>query len=920
VGGAVVIEGPPGIGKSSLLGAAVADAEREGLLVLRASGGELEQELPFGIVRQAFDRYVRRLPEGEQGPLLAGAAALAAPALGHGTPTPGPVDTFSVQHGLFWLCANLAERTPLLLAIDDAHWCDRESLRWLDYLIRRLDDLAVLVVVAARLREPGAESQQLESLLTAPEVVRLEPAALSNEAVATIVRVELSSDASESFCEACAANTGGNPFFLREVLAAARDDELTGAPAEAARVSELGAASIGRVLMVRLGRFGPDAVEVARAVSVLGSGATIVQISALTGIDGRAVAESVQVLTDAGFLTREGPLDFVHPLMRDAISHEQSPAVRLHWRARAARVVAEHGGDVGTVGAHLLATAPAGDAWVVEQLHAAAQEAIGSGAPELGARLLSRALSEPPTPEAAAGIALQLGTINYFGGMDLAGSVSLLRDAVGRAIDPIQRAMAARMLGRVLPTFGAFAESRDLLDQAAAELGANHTLLRRELEAERLLWTGAWWTNDDRRDETLTHLNAAAARADPTTAAGRLVLAALAANMMARGEPIAKTMRIANKAAANGVRFDDPDTGTELGVLLFVTHLHCEQYERALRLLDDGIEQVSSRGWMILAQMGYAWRSMVKLRQGDLRAAEADAAAGLEILEAAPQGSPPWWVIVGTAIQTALARGDLDAAEQLIDEHGFAHAAAAGYVEPNPGVLMGDARIAQGRLTEAVAHLRAAGDWATARGYDNPNRDGWRAPLAQALAGIGQAAEAEAIAGEAVQRTREFGGKVALGVALRALAIARGCDLELLGQAVAVLEGSGAQLEHARALIEYGAALRRANHRNAARDPLRRGLRIADACGATALSTRGFEELAATGARPRRARLAGIDALTPSERRVAQLAADGLTNREIAQRLFITRKTVEKHLGNVYLKLEIRSRGAIAQALRPDRS
>jgi DNA-binding CsgD family transcriptional regulator len=188
------------------------------------------------------------------------------------------------------------------------------------------------------------------------------------------------------------------------------------------------------------------------------------------------------------------------------------------------------------------------------------------------------------------------------------------------------------------------------------------------------------------------------------------------------------------------------------------------------------------------------------------------------------------------------------------------------------------------------------------------------------LAGIGEAAEAEAIAGEAVQRTREFGGKVALGVALRALAVARGGDLELLGQAVAVLQGTGAQLEHAQALVEYGAALRRANHRNAAREPLQRGLRIADACGATALSTRGFEELAATGARPRRARLAGIDALTPSERRVAQLAADGLTNREIAQRLFITRKTVEKHLSNVYLKLEIGSRAAIAQALRPDGS
>jgi ATP/maltotriose-dependent transcriptional regulator MalT len=136
-----------------------------------------------------------------------------------------------------------------------------------------------------------------------------------------------------------------------------------------------------------------------------------------------------------------------------------------------------------------------------------------------------------------------------------------------------------------------------------------------------------------------------------------------------------------------------------------------------------------------------------------------------------------------------------------------------------------------------------------------------------------------------------------------------------LREATAVLGGSYARLEHARAMVELGAALRRANQRTAAREPLRNALDLAHRCGATRLAQRAADELRATGARPRRAVLTGLEALTTSERRVAELAAAGMSNPQIAQALFVTLNTVEGHLRHAYQKLSISSRGQLPAAL-----
>ncbi|MCA1697568.1 MAG: helix-turn-helix transcriptional regulator, partial [Actinobacteria bacterium] len=193
--------------------------------------------------------------------------------------------------------------------------------------------------------------------------------------------------------------------------------------------------------------------------------------------------------------------------------------------------------------------------------------------------------------------------------------------------------------------------------------------------------------------------------------------------------------------------------------------------------------------------------------------------------------------------------------------------------------------------------------------------------LSSARLAAGDVEGARAAAREEVELGRRFGAARPLGTALRAAGVAEGgkAGLELLAEAVATLRRSPSRLELARALVEYGAAVRRHGARAQAREPLREGLEMAQGFGAVVLERRAHEELVASGARPRRRELSGVDSLTPSERRVAELAAAGMTNREIAQRLFVTVKAVQWHLRHVYGKLEVQGREELARALGQQR-
>jgi DNA-binding CsgD family transcriptional regulator len=229
-------------------------------------------------------------------------------------------------------------------------------------------------------------------------------------------------------------------------------------------------------------------------------------------------------------------------------------------------------------------------------------------------------------------------------------------------------------------------------------------------------------------------------------------------------------------------------------------------------------------------------------------------------------------------------------------------------------------RVALGDSRGGLADLLAAGEQEQRWRWANPAISWWRSDAALIHAELGEQPEARRLAREELELAHKFGAPRTLGIALRGMALTQGQtpDLELRAEAVEVLSTSGGELEYARALVDLGAATRRSGQPAKARDPLRRGYEVAVRCGARALSERAIQELGAAGARPRRTALSGAESLTPSELRVADLAAEGMTNRQIAQALFVTEKTVETHLGHVYPKLDITSRAELPPKLGRD--
>jgi DNA-binding CsgD family transcriptional regulator len=224
----------------------------------------------------------------------------------------------------------------------------------------------------------------------------------------------------------------------------------------------------------------------------------------------------------------------------------------------------------------------------------------------------------------------------------------------------------------------------------------------------------------------------------------------------------------------------------------------------------------------------------------------------------------------------------------------------------------------RGRLTEAYEQLTLQLRWQQAWGCRNPGWTSTRSLAALVSRRLDRQLEAHRLAEEDVEAARAFGAPRVIGIALRTLALVEAAPLtETLAESVVVLERSESRLELARSLIELGSALRRNGARRAAREPLHRGLELAAGCGASLVGDHARAELLAAGARPRRPRITGRDALTPSEERVAAMAREGLSNRQIAQTLFLSPKTVEMHLGSIYRKLGIRGRRDLPEAFAP---
>ena len=895
-----LVEGRAGIGKSRLIAAARERAAARGTRTLSARGTELEREFPYGVVRQLFEPLRADPAEWER--WLEGAAASArplfeAPAAADGD---GQVRdaSFAALHGLYWLVVNLTAENPLLLAVDDLHWCDRPSLRFLAYLAPRLEGLPLLVLTGLRTGEPPTDPVLLDDVVNGPVATVVHPGPLTADATTALIASRLGSDVDATFVAACLDSTGGNPLLLGQLISSLAAEGVHPDAASAQKVRAIGPRAVSRTVLLRLSRLSPDAMSVARAVAVLGENAELAAIAALAGLEESAVAEATAALARADILRHDPPLGFVHPLVHDAVYQDLPPGERELQHARAARVLLDGGAAPDQVATHLLITPRRGEEWVVDLLVGAARSAVRKGATDSAIAYLRRALEEPPPEARRADVVHELGFTEA--NASAPDAVEHLRQAYELSTDPRQRADAAFWLSRLLMLLGD-------PDQAATIAGAAMEQTPTELEDERQALqaqqlTVAFWGGGD-----------AGALEDPepppvsgSGPGAKMLLAHTAVAWTVNNRPAAETCAIALDSLAGGVLIEAENgyftVGSAVPLVLAERREGTEVWEACFA-------DAHRRGSLFGAMGAHMWHGWTLIRLGNLPEAEESLRTALTEMEM--WGNPRVEYTLGFLAWALIERGRLDEARAALERVPIESVPTWGGMHWKRSRV--ELLLAEGRNEEALTALDEIRDSVFAR---NPALFPWRSHRALALDALGRTDEAFAVAEEELEPARRWGAPATIGRTLRILGtIEREEGLPRLEEAAALLERSTDRLEHAKALTALGSTIRRARQPTEAREPLRRALELAAACGADGLVEHVRAELAAAGAQPRTTALSGVDALTASERRVAGLAADGQTNRDIAQALYVTPKTVEVHLSNAYRKLGIRSRRELGGAL-----
>ncbi|WP_407562335.1 AAA family ATPase [Streptomyces sp. 184] len=784
-GGLVVVEGGFGTGKTALLRAAHEHAAT-GFTVLRSRSSEFESAFPYGTVRQLFEPYFATAPAEARTAAVEGPAALASPLFDHRHPVAhgdiAPRQHEALLRGLHWMLVNMSRRGPVLLLLDDLHWADAASLRFLQYIESRLKRHPVLCVAATASVDCGVNSEITDAFRGSPAVRSVPVDVLSEKAVAEVLGAVLDGDPDPELAHAARTVTGGNPALLYELVSELRRDPGPDVPWGPGLVARAGPRKVARAVQRWVGHVPQEHREGARrlvdALAVVGGTAGYGELADVTGLTPREVGEAVGALTDIGVVGPGVPPRFAHPLVRNAVYEHMPRASRYRAHAGAAQALARGGAPPEQVAEHLLHLPPA------RHDRPAAASFAGTAA--------DRAAELPPA----------------------------------------RRAFTALLDGATAAEVGRLAEEAR----------------RRGPEAE-------------------------------------------------------------GDALAPGL----------IALCLFC----CGRLPEAAAVLDGAVRRAEARGLVPASRELRSLRAFVQLGRGMLAEADTDATAALSGADA--DADPDDATVLGRPFavyaltEVLLLRNQTGAAADAFARHGApggaALAAHRGLSLPLTAAR-GRLRLARGDTAAGAVDLLRVHESLADLGVRSPAFDsGVRA--VQALTALGRADEAHALAGERLLAARAFGEPRALACALadRASTVSGAAALELLTEAAQSIEGTGAVADSCAILVQLGAELRTAGRTAPARRRLADAIDAADSAGLTSLGKRARRELSAMGVRVRRAARTGVAGLTPREHRVSLLAVEGKSNRQIARILFVTVKTVEWHLSQVYRKLGIASRRELGAAL-----
>ena len=797
-------------------------------------------------------------------------------------------------YGARWVLEDLAQEKPLMLVVDDLQWADTGSLEVLDLLVSTIQHLPCLVVYAVRTGEPVASAEALARVRMSSTV--LNPDTLSRDGVLSLLR-QHDGEGSLANAEHIHEMSGGVPFYVRELL---RDGDA---------VPDLVIGSIAG----RLSRLSDTAAVTARAVCVLGGAATVGTVAELSQQKLDIVARDISALVGAHLLTLDGGrLAATHPLIASAVLGQMTPSESADLHCRAVAILVRRGAPRALIAEHLLSTMPGADDDARDRLAEAGQVALKAGDHELAVRYFNRAIAEGevgaeqiPLFSAAALAHARAG--------DLDTALMMWEMAADLTDDGNVLATLKAEVGDALVMAGRHQEAAEAfgsyLDGEQGNCPARQRLVARMVLAGMLHGAHA----SDLRDQVERVL---AQPSSDDTYDDRLALASGSVLLSFAGQDADRARSLARRSVAGGRLLDD-EKGEGTGLYLAAGALTwTSSFQESERLLTQAIERAQARGVSTTLASASSCRGFARVYMGMVTEAVQDFEAALDHRSQGWNAYLPG--VLAGLVECRIARGELDlAADHRAELESVAH--GAGMTGAYATWALADLAEANGEHDQAAALYAEVGHLVSGR-MDNPAILPWRSGQALALIRLGRAHEAIGLARENSLLAHQFGAPYAVALALRTLAAVdpTGDRMGLLREALDILKGTRALRLEAQIATDLAGMMVLLTPGQGVDEAVRL-LRQAESHALHQelhpLADRVHRLLNRLGQDVQPAPAPGVNKLTVSERRVAELAASGMSNREIAQQLFVTVKAVEWHLSNVYRKLGIRSRTRLAEAL-----